>query len=55
MSRNTKTVLWFGEESRELLRVVRSREEFGRQDRAAADLETKKQAFANLFPNTTTY
>src|SRR5229473_5123516 len=35
------------EKSRELLRVVRSREEFGRQDRANADLKTEKQAFAN--------
>src|SRR5713226_6116176 len=26
---------------------MRSREEFGRQDRADADLKTKKQAFAN--------
>src|SRR5258706_15272484 len=39
--------LRFREESSELLRAVRSREEFGRQDRADADLKTKKQAFAN--------
>src|SRR2546427_1193361 len=37
----------FREEGGELLRIVRSREEFGRQDRADADLKTKKQAFAN--------
>ena len=39
--------LRFREKSRELLRIVRSREEFGRQDRADVDLKTKKQAFAN--------